>query len=698
MRRGLRLGALPLAVLPAVIPGGLGAQDPPPPPLPLEEFTIPPYTERALSNGARVLVVPHHEMPLVTVDLVLPGGRTADPLDRVGLADLTAGLLLRGAGSRTGAAIEAALDHRGAELDASAGADWTTLSARAVTPHLPDVLELLADVVLHPTFPAEELERVRAERVAELEAALAEPATLADRSFTRAVYGGHPYGRLPTVETLEAVDRASVVDFHRTWYRPGRALFVVAGDVDPDRAVELLERTFGAWAPGAPEPVAHGLPPLRHAPEVVLVHRPGADRAVLRIGHTVGRGSEGDEDDWTALSALSRILGGGPFARLSRVLRRRDPAAAALVEVQRRLDRGFLRVSAETRADGVGPALESLYAQLLRVRDEPVSIAELRHARDALGGAFLLGVETSRQLASHLATARLLGLPESTLARRRARVASLDPGDLREVAAEWIQPDELVFVVVGDARRVHAQLTGFGNVTVVDGAGDPVDMAAFLPRGRSEPLDASILRPITVEYRVTFQDRSVGTVVRTLEAGESPETMTFRGTARIGPDTVAQSVTFTVPGFEVVAAAFRIGSAGDRVSMDVRVRDGRVEGSVRGPGPRAERLERALPRGAVMGDMEELVLWIAELEEGKELQVPGVQPEAGTAHNVLYRVTGAEDVTVPAGTVPAWRVEVSGLEPQTVWVRREAPHVPLRIEPAVRPVVLELTSPLAPAG
>jgi hypothetical protein len=268
----------------------------------------------------------------------------------------------------------------------------------------------------------------------------------------------------------------------------------------------------------------------------------------------------------------------------------------------------------------------------------------------------------------------------------------LSPQDLREVASAHLRPDHLVYVVVGDAARLHRPLTTFGDVHVVDDRGEPLDLASILPRGRSEPLDASLLRPRSLEYRVTWEGRPVGTVRRTLEEGERPGTMVYRGAAEMGPQTATQSVTFTVPDFRAVAAGARVESMGRALAVDVEVREGRVVGRVEGPGG-TRAVDQPLPSGAVLGDMLELVVWIADLEPGRALTVPDVRPESGAVENVSYRVEGTEEVTVPAGTFQAYRVEIGGSQSQTVWARREAPHVLLRIEPADQPVVLELTSP-----
>lgn len=681
---GLVSGLLAVGVLPPGVP-----QEPRPPAGSAGHVWPPAFHERSLRNGARLLVVPREGLPFVRVDLVLPGGRTADPPGRAGLADLTASLLTRGTRSRTAAEVAELLDARGAELDVSVGADWTTVGVSVLTPHLPAVLELMADIVLNPSFPAAELERARERALAELRAAAADPARVADRTFLRVVYGEHPYGRLPTPGSLAAVDRSSVLAYHRAWYGLPGALFVVSGDVEPNRAMALLEGAFAGGRPAHPPDVQRGLPPLRHAPSVVLVHLPGAVRATLRVGQTVPAGSD---SGWPAMRALAHLLGGGSGSRLARAFRERALGPPPSARVQRRLDRGLLLIAAEVPTDRAGDAVEELYRQIVEVREGGVSVRALREARGRLAGAFLVRTETAQQAAAELASARLLGVQDSALAAWPARMERLDPYDVQQVAARWIQPGELVFVVVGDAALLRGQLTTFGEPTIVDTRGDPLDPAALRPRGRTGVLDASTLGPLETEYRVSVRGRTVGTVVRTLEAEDDEATMVFRSRARVGLDQVVQSVTFSVPDFEPVAASSRVWSGGDTVSLEVAIGDGHAVGRHRSPGAPEEPIDRPLPPGAVVADMAELVPRMLRLELGTEVEVPFVQIETGVAAALRYTVVGVEEVNVPAGTFRAWRVEVSGAESRTVWVREGIPRVPVRISPTTSPAVLELVS------
>ena len=254
MRAGVARLVPPLACLVLCIGAPLSGQAEPPPPLPTRPVAFPPFQERTLSNGARLLVVAQDEVSFVTVNLVLRSGSVVDPADRVGTAALAAELLTKVTTTASAVEIADAIDFLGGTLDASASSDWITISLGVLEPDLARGLELLADVVINPTFPEDELELLRTRALSGLEASLGSPAVRASRAFTRAVYGDHAYGKLDTPETLQAIDRASLQRFHETWFRPGNGLFVVVGSVSADRAARagghFPRLASGAGSPG----------------------------------------------------------------------------------------------------------------------------------------------------------------------------------------------------------------------------------------------------------------------------------------------------------------------------------------------------------------------------------------------------------------------------------------------------------------
>ncbi len=685
---GSSLAALLLAGPGAVT---VAAQEMPPPPLPMGRVDFPPFQERTLTGGARLLVVTQGEVPYVTINVVLRGGSAVDPADRVGLAAFAAQLLTKGTPTRSADDIAEAMDFVGGSLDASTGSDWTTVSLGVLESDLADGLALLADVVMNPTFPEDELDLVRTRGLSGLQASLAQPAVRASRAFTRAVYGEHGYGKLETSETLEAIDRATLQQFHRTWFRPGNALFVVAGSVTADEIAPAIEAAFREWQPGSVPDVTYGAAPRAEEREVILVHQPGSVQAVVRAGHLLVRGNS---PDWTALSVANQVLGGGVTGRLFRILREeRGWTYGAYAAATRRRDFGVWQAALEARNEVAVDAIAEMLAQIERMRTELVPGAELGVTQSFMVGSFPLTIETPQQIARQVASNRLLGLPDDALATYRERIAALDASEIRRVSSQHYQPDRIVLVVVGDAAELQGELARFGPVRVVDDAGAPVDLGALIPESTGERFDASGLAPGSFEYSVLADGAAVGTMRRELVVDSTVDepALAYRGTIEVGPQIISTEVVFGVPDFQALAARMSMPVGDQSATIDARVRDGRLVGRVELPEGTRD-IDREFPAGTLIADMVEVAVWIAELEEGKEIRVPVARLETGAVEGQTMRVTGAEEVTVPAGTFRAWRVEIEGSEPQTVWARYEAPHVLLKLVPTGQPLSLELVA------
>ncbi len=225
----------------------------PPPPAPLSPVRFPPFHETLLPNGLRLVVIEHHEQPVVSATLSFPAGATADPPGKEGLATLVAELLTKGTETRTAEQLAATIEGVGGSLSASADEDVLTISADALSDQAPLVFELLGDVTLHATFPAAELELARTRALSALALELSRPGAVAARFLARELYGANPYGRRPTRESYQAVTRDDVLRFARERLRPQGALLVVAGDVSARAVRALADRAFAGWR-GAPPP------------------------------------------------------------------------------------------------------------------------------------------------------------------------------------------------------------------------------------------------------------------------------------------------------------------------------------------------------------------------------------------------------------------------------------------------------------
>ncbi|HEY0015710.1 MAG TPA: pitrilysin family protein [Longimicrobium sp.] len=470
------------ALLAGVLPAVAAAQASPPPPMEQRPVRFPTFTESELPNGLRILVVENHALPVANLNLYVRSGSSSDPEDKLGVAAMTAGLLDKGTTTRTAVQIADTVEGVGGSIVADVDQDNLTASVNVLSDQLPLAFELLSDVVLRPTFPAEELETVRGQQLAALRAALGSPATLASRTFERQAFGtAHPYGRRSVPATVSAITRDDVAAFHRAHFVPRNAMLVVSGDVTPAQAREMAGRFFGQWSGGAAPADAYPAPPARERAEIYLVHRPGSVQSSLFVGHP---GLTPDNPDYYAVQVMNMVLGLSGDSRLEMVLRGQHGwTYGARSRFSRLLGGGAFSASTDVRVAVTDSALSELMVQLRRIRAEPVPQEELDRAKSYLVASFPGTVETPAQAASSLAATRLLGLPAEHLTQYPQRVAAVTAADVRRVAGQYLQPDHAVLVVVGDATQVLGRLRPIAPVTVFDVEGRPVDPATLQPAG-----------------------------------------------------------------------------------------------------------------------------------------------------------------------------------------------------------------------
>lgn len=677
---GVALGAILLAA------GCAAAQGGPPPPLPVEEVGFPPVHESTLSSGAHLVVVPWSEVPFVTVNLVVPGGTVADPVGREGTATFVARLLQRGTGSRSFDEISAALDRRGISLAAAASEEWSTISLNVTTPALDDGLELLAEMLMDPSFPVDQVELTRTQARTGLQVQSSRADAVADRAFTRRLYGDHPYGRLATPASVSAVERDDLVDFHRRWYRPDGAVVVVAGDVDPERVARRLDDAFRGWEPGPKPEVDFPRAPDRTSPEVVVVHRPGAVQAEIRVGHVL---MGGDVEGWEDLVVANQILGGGPPGRLQQVLRGAlgyTYDARSSVSRQRRL--GVFRIATAVRTEVVGATVQEIFAQVERLRTRATPTAELADEVAFLVGSFPRSVETPQQVAGQLTEWRLIGAPADALESYRARIAAVDTARARAAAERWIRPEQFLVVVSGDAARLQPQLRALGEVQIIDTEGRPLGLSDLGVGPASEVFDLSHLTPDTLTYDVVVGGAVRGKATRILEP--HPRGWRFASVIQAGFQTLEQELVVD-DALEMVSSRNQMAAPTKEMQVEARREGDRITGrAIMDDGPRP--VDLSVPRGVTLSDGLELALWGSRLSVGREIRLPVADVQEGVVETVVLRVEERTEITVPAGTFDVFRVSVSGRDPQTIFVRAQGPHVPIRMESASRPIALELAS------
>lgn len=465
MRRASRAATVLLAMLVAApVPAQSPATGKPdrskPPALgPVRQLKLPAVQKLRLGNGLPVLLVELHEVPVVAVNVVVRRGAGADPLDKPGLASLTSDMLDEGAGSRSALQISDELDFLGAELETEAGWDATTIALHVPVKRLASALPIMADVVLRPTFPSGELDRVRKDRLTELLQWRDEPRAIASVALAHVLYGSkHRYGA-PSVGTEAAVRRLSrgdLVRFHADTFRPGGAALVVVGDVTAVTIQTQLEQAFGGWkaAAGAPEASVPAASQVG-APEIWIVDRPGSAQSEIRIGRI---GPPRSTSDYFALVVMNTILGGSFTSRLMQNLREQHGYAYdARSSFDYRLSTGPFVAAAAVQTDKTGPALTEFFRELDAIR-KTVTEAEVAKAKNYVALSFPSEVETTGDIASKLEEQFVYGLPDGWLESYVPRIGAVTLDDVRRVAGQYVDPGKVAVVVVGDRRKIESDV------------------------------------------------------------------------------------------------------------------------------------------------------------------------------------------------------------------------------------------------
>ncbi|HZW33625.1 MAG TPA: pitrilysin family protein [Isosphaeraceae bacterium] len=452
------------------------------PPLgPTPHYQPPRFQRRRLSNGLELRIVERHELPIVTVDLVVKAGETSTPKGKEGLASLAASLLDEGTKSRSALQLAGELAEIGASLQAGGDLESSTVNLTTLTRHLDHALDLFADVLTNPSFPAQELDRLKLQRLAQLKARTDDPEETAAAVFPRLIYGpDHPYGRpdLGTAESVRSITRDDVLAFHRRILVPGLAVLVVVGDVRPDAITAALESRLAAWAAG-PVPPAPSLEPLPAPPQgrpVSLIDKPAAAQSVLTVGRI---GAARKSPDFSALTVLNAILGGQFASRINRNLRE-EKGYSYGADSSFSFDRGpgpfEARATVETSV--TKESLVELFKELTDIAgSRPVTDAELAFAKERLILGFPSRFETTFGVAGHVANLVAYDLPDDELDRYQARIEALTRADIDRVAKQYITPESMTILIVGDRAQVEGPLKSLPWIKAIrrlDAEGNPL--------------------------------------------------------------------------------------------------------------------------------------------------------------------------------------------------------------------------------
>jgi zinc protease len=436
-----------------------------PEPGPAPAAAFPDYVTKVLPNGLTVFVIEDDRKPTISLRLSIKAGSVLDG-DKPGKVDFVASLLNRGTTTRDADAIATAVDSIGASLEAGAGADAISISTGGLTKYTDQLLDLFADVVLHPVFPQDQFEKDQKRTLSGLIASKKNPARLAGKLQSKVLYGTHPYGAETTPKSVMAITRDDLVAFQKGYFAPNIASIAVVGDVKAADILPKIEKAFGGWArKDVAPPVPTEVKPISGL-TVHLLDRPGSVQSNVIVTHLA---PPRNFPHLPEVNVINSTLGGGFSGRLFQNLREKHgytygSSSAFGYNAQA----GYFQATAETRNEVTAPAIREILAEMKRLREEPVAPAELELQRQYNIGNYLLSLESTGRVASRVQDIWLYGLAPDFYKTYATRMAAVTPEVVTELAKKYIHPEDVAIVVVGEAKQIKGELEKLGRVVVYD--------------------------------------------------------------------------------------------------------------------------------------------------------------------------------------------------------------------------------------
>lgn len=435
---------------------------------PPREYRFPRFERVTLPSGLRIVIAPVPKLPLVTVLAVVDAAAVKEAPGEEGLAELTAVALREGTKSRDGAEVLDQAERLGTSLECGADWDRSALSMTLAKQRLERGFALFAEALTSPVFPGHEVDRLKAERIAERLQIISEPRGLADEGFAKFVYSSNSRyseplaGRTGSVSALTA---GSAHRFYRANYSPSATTLIVTGDVSVDEAVALVSDALGGWKSSKVMTSNTNASPSRMNRAMELIAKPEAVQAEIRLGHV---GVPRNHPDYFAISVMNAVLGGLFSSRINLNLREKHGytyGASSYFDWRR--SAGPFVISTAVQSEVVGGAVRETLDEIDRMRGESISDEELSLATSYLAGVFPIRYETTAAIASALAALEVFGLSDDFYDRYRDEIRTVTSGDVLSAAREHVNSELLQLVVVGP-REIEAQLEQlpFGQLSV----------------------------------------------------------------------------------------------------------------------------------------------------------------------------------------------------------------------------------------
>lgn len=430
-----------------------------PEPLTAKEFIFPPYSEHVLKNGLKVFIIENHNQPVVSMQLLIPGGTSMDT--KIGTAEMVASLLTKGTKTRKALDIATTIDGVGSAIYANASTDYTMLSVSGLKKHWDVISDLFKDVLLNPSFPVDELDKLKQQEIASIQYDKSQPSTLASNIARKAVFGdGHPYAYENTEKSVMDIDIKAIKDYYAKFYLPNHSTIAVVGDVDSKKILDQLEKLFADWKKGKVPQI--NLPKPEPKPlGVYFIHRPASEQSTVVVTNL---GLPVAHKEYEYLQLAANVIGSGFSGRLFRTLREKYSYTYS--------PWGYLTTSkfitrfacgADVKQDKTDSSIAVILEQIKLLGTEGPTNEELDRLKRYLIGQYNMSLEKANVVASIVQTADFYGKPIEEVKDYPNRLNSIS-NDIVEYAADnYLRNSKSYIVVVGDPS-IRSSLEKFGKV------------------------------------------------------------------------------------------------------------------------------------------------------------------------------------------------------------------------------------------
>ncbi len=458
-RTAILIPAAALLLATAAPDSAVAQKQTPPEGGPAKAFTVPAHQTYTLNNGLQVTIVPYGNIPKVTVSLAVNAGTINEGANHGGVSGITGELLKEGTATLNQKQLADAAAAMGSTFDVSVTDDQTFAGLDVLSEFGPDAVKLLSDLIQHPSLPESELVRLKNNMLRQNAVAASRPRTIANIQFRKILYGDHPYSIvLPPDDQVKAIAIGDVKTYFTTNFNPQRSHLYVAGKFDSRAVKKAIEESFGKW-PKTGSPWTPDVPTVKPQRVLSVTDRPGAPQSTLIVGLPA---PPPNSPDAIPLQVTNALLGGSFNSRITANIReQKGYTYSPFSQISDRYHDAYWAESADVTTQFTGPSLKEIIGEIDRLKSAAPSSAELKGIQNYLSGIFIIRNSSRGALISQLQNVDFQGLGEDYLTHYIANVNAVSPDDVQKMTGEYIKPNQMTIVVVGDKSKIADQLTPY---------------------------------------------------------------------------------------------------------------------------------------------------------------------------------------------------------------------------------------------